>query len=96
MTDLDAAHGRLLADIEEHQHRGQEIPCRGTGRAAWIAEDRKQQEFAVDQCHRCPVLEQCADYALTYQESAGTWGGLTASRRKDLSKQHANTRRAAA
>ncbi|OLT08685.1 hypothetical protein BJF77_12020 [Kocuria sp. CNJ-770] len=95
MTTLDEAHGRLLAHIEDRQHSGVEIPCRGPDSAAWIAEDRQQQDFAVDQCHRCPVLEQCAEYALTYQEPAGTWGGLTTARRMSLRRAQAAGRAAA-
>lgn len=93
MTALDVAYGRLLAALEDHEYAGRVIPCRGPSRDAWVEEDRKRQEFAADQCHACPVLEQCGAYAITYAEPTGTWGGLTPARRSELRRQ---TRMAAA
>lgn len=80
------AHGHLLARIEAHAHDGDEIPCRGPDARRWIEEDRINAAFAVDQCHTCPALIPCAEYALTWQEPAGTWGGLTIARRIEIRK----------
>ena len=32
-------------------------------------------------CARCPVREQCADYADTHHERHGIWGGMTSEQR---------------
>ena len=42
----------------------------------------KDQAVAV--CRRCPVRQECLDYALTYRERYGVWGGKTASQRKRI------------
>jgi len=39
---------------------------------------------AVAVCRRCPVRQECLDYALTYRERYGVWGGKTASQRKRI------------
>jgi len=36
---------------------------------------------AKDVCATCPVTISCRDYAITYRENAGVWGGLTPSER---------------
>ncbi len=35
-------------------------------------------------CARCPVQQQCRDYALTVGEAYGTWGGLDEIERRAL------------
>ncbi len=35
-------------------------------------------------CRRCPVLEQCRQYALVTREPYGVWGGLTEEERRQL------------
>jgi WhiB family redox-sensing transcriptional regulator len=35
-------------------------------------------------CARCPVREECRDYALTAGEELGVWGGLNADERKNI------------
>lgn len=35
-------------------------------------------------CYRCPVREQCLEYALRNNENFGVWGGLSDTERKKL------------
>lgn len=63
-------------------------PCAEPGASGgWLVERRKgtrlEQEAvaaavaeAVAGCHRCPVLEECREYALAAKEAHGVWGGL--------------------
>lgn len=45
--------------------------------------DNSVIRMAIKACKTsCPVIEQCATYAITHKESAGIWGGLTSSERK--------------
>ncbi len=50
---------------------------RGANRASRVA-------AAKVICRRCPVVQQCRDYALTVQEPYGTWGGLDEQERNAL------------
>lgn len=44
-------------------------------------ERRRQKQRRIDEakaiCHRCPVLEECRQYALQTREPYGIWGGLS-------------------
>jgi len=42
---------------------------------------------AKDICRRCPVRNECLQYALDRKESHGIWGGLTTKERNKLRKQ---------
>jgi WhiB family transcriptional regulator, redox-sensing transcriptional regulator len=42
--------------------------------------ERKAKQF----CTQCPVVMQCRDYSLTFQEPFGVWGGLTEAERDKL------------
>lgn len=42
---------------------------------------------AVKICRTCPIINQCAEYALKNQMEYGVWGGLTEQNRKDLRKR---------
>jgi len=35
-------------------------------------------------CKECPVIAECANYALTAREPFGIWGGLTSEDRRQL------------
>jgi WhiB family redox-sensing transcriptional regulator len=45
------------------------ISTKGPGRA--------QTEEAKAVCARCPVRQECLEYALATHQEAGIWGGLT-------------------
>lgn len=39
---------------------------------------------AVQGCMECPLINLCAEYAITAGEEFGIWGGLTRSQRKRM------------
>jgi WhiB family redox-sensing transcriptional regulator len=45
-------------------------------------EDREVQAKTI--CARCPVRDECLEYALRNREPHGIWGGLNESERKSL------------
>jgi len=46
-------------------------------------EDRERREARAKAiCEVCPVLEPCAEYALTLSEAYGIWGGMTENERR--------------
>ncbi|MGV9355418.1 WhiB family transcriptional regulator [Streptomyces misionensis] len=64
--------------------------CRGmsssvfyTAPGARGARRREVEQRAVEICRGCPVLQRCAEFALSTRESYGVWGGLTERDRSD-------------
>ncbi|MFG2307274.1 WhiB family transcriptional regulator [Streptomyces sp. NPDC048566] len=45
---------------------------------------RRQIDQARAVCHRCPVLNACASWAVVNAEYDGVWGGMTAAERRVL------------
>jgi hypothetical protein len=58
--------------------------CRPTDIPLFDSRTPADEEAAVAICHRCPLRQPCATYALADPDSAGTWGGLTAEVRLQL------------
>ncbi|MCP3811175.1 WhiB family transcriptional regulator [Mycobacteriaceae bacterium Msp059] len=53
----------------------------------------RRQLTAKEICGECPVIYQCLEHAVTFQEPFGTWGGLTEEERgKLLSRRAVNIR----
>jgi len=46
--------------------------------ASGLAQELK---WAIDTCKECPIMKDCANYAIKY-ERHGVWGGMTAEERK--------------
>lgn len=42
-----------------------------------VAADLEQIAFAKSVCEVCPVRQPCLDYAITYRQDYGIWGGFT-------------------
>lgn len=61
-------------------YRGQNpdlwFPERGAAEATYQA--------AIDVCNRCPIRQQCADYAIENNEIHGIWGGIGGRQRKRI------------
>ena len=51
----------------------------------------RQVQDAKALCSRCPVLEQCRQWALDYGEVAGVWGALSEDERRAI--KHADARK---
>lgn len=41
-------------------------------------------EVAVRLCKECPIRTECLTQAITFHESSGVWGGMTANQRQQL------------
>lgn len=50
-------------------------------------------EEAKSVCRRCPVMEQCRQWAMDTGQEAGVWGGLSEDERRSM-KRRANRLRA--
>lgn len=54
--------------------------CRNDDPQKWTPDppdvEKKSQE-AKEICHRCPVVQECQNWALSHREVYGVWGGLT-------------------
>ena len=62
--------------------------CRGLDSRAWfVVHPVKVVRSAQLVCTTCPVRRNCLAWALTFGETYGTWGGLTAKDRKPLAKR---------
>ncbi len=50
--------------------------------------EKLQRETAAKAiCARCPVIEECREYALAIREPHGIWGGMTEQERKEALAQ---------
>ena len=86
-----ADHSRLPSQVLDNWGWQSHGACRDTGIAVFFhpefergstRETRTAAAKAI--CGRCPVLEQCREYALTARETYGTWGGLDELERKAM------------
>lgn len=67
-------------------------PCQVTDPELWFGteEDAKATRFrmAKNLCSRCPVIKECATFAIANQEMFGVWGGLDPRERQALRNRH--------
>ena len=49
--------------------------------------DRWAIEEAQMICEKCPLMQQCAEYALENNITEGVWGGLSETQRKETWKK---------
>ncbi|MEJ8632964.1 WhiB family transcriptional regulator [Streptomyces sp. NPDC006475] len=47
-------------------------------------------------CNRCPVQQQCLEWAMEHGQDSGVWGGLGEDERRALKRRNARRRSAAA
>jgi len=50
-------------------------------------EKNAREAVAKAICRRCPVLDECRDYALDVREGHGIWGGLNEMERRALLRE---------
>ncbi|WP_326718977.1 MULTISPECIES: WhiB family transcriptional regulator [unclassified Streptomyces] len=62
--------------------------CRGMASAVFFSPTgerghrrRRREQRAVEVCRTCPVLDDCAAFALSTRQPYGIWGGLTEHQR---------------
>ncbi|MFF3505386.1 WhiB family transcriptional regulator [Streptomyces sp. NPDC003247] len=51
-----------------------------------------QIEEAKAVCRRCPVMEQCLQWALESEQGDGVWGGLSEDERRAMKRRAARRR----
>jgi len=60
-------------------------PCRQDPEL-WFATNAVDIAAAKKVCDRCPLIQRCLDYALTWQLQ-GVWAGLTEDERQDIQRK---------
>jgi WhiB family redox-sensing transcriptional regulator len=80
----------LKTPLEESREWWPSAACRGIDSSLFFSPEgehgtlrRAREQHACAVCRRCPVLNQCAAYALSTRQMYGTWGGLTEAERQD-------------
>lgn len=71
----------LLAPPEGWQERA---ACRGADVDLFFSHDEADQRQALAYCERCPVRQECLEYAIAHREVYGIWGGTTEAERRAL------------
>jgi WhiB family redox-sensing transcriptional regulator len=68
--------------------------CNGSDPDAWFPDSRATATAAIAQriCHTCPVMDECADWAINTREAWGVWGATTESDRKAIWRQEDDER----
>lgn len=78
MFYADDEHNKLMTAISDAHQGGEQIPCMTSKRPLdWISDTPADQRRAATECTACPLITQCAQYAVTFKEPAGVWGGTT-------------------
>ncbi len=100
------AKGRAVTVLDMEAHRSLDswrmrAACRDADTnlffpAGETGEALEHVERAKAICRRCPVQEECLDYALAANEQSGIWGGATEAERRSIRRRRARQRRMAA
>ncbi len=62
-------------------------PCQTTDPEIWYSEKGDvgfNYRIAKEFCSQCPVIEECAKYAIEANEADGIWGGLGPKQRQQM------------
>ena len=65
----------------------QAAACRGLDTAVFFPANEEDVGPAKAVCERCPVREQCLEWALATRQNDGVWGGLTETERRRLRRR---------
>jgi WhiB family redox-sensing transcriptional regulator len=77
----------VLADEVGNDH----LPCRQAPDVFFGTQgEHYLTRLAVEACNSCPIKQQCAEYAITFNGPEGIWGGTTAGERKRLRRSRKN------
>ena len=63
--------------------------CRGADPALFFPGPDDDPSEALELCGRCPVRQDCLEYALEARERYGIWGGMTERERRRLIRRSA-------
>ncbi len=85
MTDVS----RLPAPVSEHYEWQLRGSCRGLEVSVFFLPEgvrgprkARRERAAKAICSQCPVLERCAEFAISTREQYGVWGGMTPDERE--------------
>lgn len=65
--------------------------CQGVDPEVFYPVSEEDSEDAKVICNQCPVREACLEYAITYRERDGVWGGATERERRRIVRQRRRT-----
>ena len=80
----DGAIVHLPSLHDEDQAWHDDALCAETGPELFFPEEGESYEDAKTICRRCPVQDECLDYALRHSIEFGVWGGTTPYERRQL------------
>ena len=58
--------------------------CRGTSIEPFMPDRGGNFAIARELCARCPVRQECLDFAMADDDLVGIWGGTTAPERRQM------------
>jgi WhiB family transcriptional regulator, redox-sensing transcriptional regulator len=62
--------------------------CRGCGHGKFVIDpDSTPSEAVLARCARCPVKDECLNYAMQHRNLVGVWGGTTERERRRIRRQ---------
>ena len=64
--------------------------CKETDPEAFFPETMYAAKDAIAVCQRCPVVDQCLEYAIQNDETSGVWGGVDFTTRGRTSEKRVN------
>lgn len=70
--------------------------CRGVDPTIFYPVTEEDAVSAKSICEQCRVQQGCLDYALTYRERDGVWGGATERERRRILRRRQREARASA
>lgn len=73
--------GVLAVSPDEDMSWQNDAACRAADTSTFYEASAGANRRAKDMCARCPVKEQCLDFAIRHRER-GIWGGMTRAERK--------------
>ena len=65
--------------------------CRGLDPEQFFVRSLQQAKSAIQVCDRCPVQQDCLDYAVDEDIEVGVWGGLTERQRRAYARRRLAT-----
>jgi WhiB family redox-sensing transcriptional regulator len=69
----------------------QQSACRGLDPEIFYPVTDEEAEVAKAVCAGCAVRQPCLEYALTFREREGVWGGCTEKERRRIIRQRRRT-----
>lgn len=90
MNDVDTELKRLfdrVHDARDGEHWHNRALCAQSDPEAFFPTKGGSSREAKKICARCPVREQCLDFAMKHEEHHGIWGGLTERDRRQIRRE---------